>query len=103
MVGFQVTDFPISNNTQESELPLTLYLSYSLFRPFLSCLASAAVVSGAAITKKAACVYTCGSVCYWQSDIDAALAKGSSLQESGNDISTHINTPHRFLVQSTMF
>jgi hypothetical protein len=43
-------------------------------------------VSAAAIEKRAnSCVYTCGSTCYWQSDIDAALNKGYSLYSSGKE------------------
>jgi len=49
----------------------------------------AATASAAALpaeVKRASCVYTCGSVCYWQEDIDAALAKGYSLYKSGDDV-----------------
>lgn len=35
------------------------------------------------LTSRASCVETCGSTCYWQSDIDAALNKGYSLYQSG--------------------
>jgi hypothetical protein len=57
---------------------------------FLLALVSAVsvTVSAAAIglEKKASCVYHCGSVCYWQSDIDAALAKGYALYKSGSTL-----------------
>lgn len=57
---------------------------------FLLALVSAVsvTVSAAAIDlqKKATCVYHCGSVCYWQSDIDDALAKGYSLYKSGSTL-----------------
>ncbi|KAF3018822.1 hypothetical protein G7054_g9615 [Neopestalotiopsis clavispora] len=43
--------------------------------------------------KRATCVYHCGSVCYWQEDIDEALAKGYSLQKSGSDINDY---PHQY-------
>ncbi|RFU75135.1 extracellular guanyl-specific ribonuclease [Trichoderma arundinaceum] len=50
--------------------------------------------SAAAIDKRAnTCVFTCGSVCYWQSDIDAALAKGYSLYSSGDDENSY---PHQY-------
>ncbi|KAH8881979.1 ribonuclease-domain-containing protein, partial [Thozetella sp. PMI_491] len=50
-------------------------------------------VSGAAIEQRASCVYYCGSVCYWQSDIDAALAKGYGLYKSGSTINSY---PHQY-------
>jgi hypothetical protein len=34
-----------------------------------------------------ACAFTCGSVCYTTTHIQAALNKGYSLQQSGDDIS----------------
>ncbi|KAI0473565.1 Ribonuclease/ribotoxin [Xylariaceae sp. FL0804] len=37
----------------------------------------------AANAKRDDCVYYCGDVCYWQSDIDDALDKGYSLYEAG--------------------
>ncbi|KOS19313.1 Guanyl-specific ribonuclease N1 [Escovopsis weberi] len=43
--------------------------------------------------KRAACVYTCGSVCYWQSDIDAARAQGFGLLSSGR---TDDSYPHQY-------
>ncbi|KAI1847911.1 hypothetical protein JX265_001917 [Neoarthrinium moseri] len=45
------------------------------------------------LVERADCVYTCGSVCYWQEDIDEALAKGYSLQKSGSAIN---NYPHQY-------
>ncbi|KAL7892809.1 Ribonuclease/ribotoxin [Trichoderma sp. TUCIM 5745] len=51
-------------------------------------------VSAAAIEKRAnTCVYTCGSTCYWQSDIDAALNKGYSLYSSGKEEDSY---PHQY-------
>ncbi|KAH6626682.1 guanyl-specific ribonuclease [Chaetomium sp. MPI-SDFR-AT-0129] len=55
--------------------------------------AAPAHVKKAAHVAAAACVYTCGSVCYWQEDIDAALAKGSQLQQSGSAIDSY---PHQY-------
>jgi hypothetical protein len=58
--------------------------------PTLVALIGAVAVSAAPLTETRAasetCVYTCGSVCYWQSDIDAAVSKGVSLQQSGQEI-----------------
>ncbi|KAH8695461.1 Ribonuclease/ribotoxin, partial [Talaromyces proteolyticus] len=39
------------------------------------------------------CVETCGSTCYWQSDIDDALNKGYSLYKSGD---TADDYPHTY-------
>ncbi|KAH8780120.1 Ribonuclease/ribotoxin, partial [Diaporthe sp. PMI_573] len=38
----------------------------------------------AALAAQDACVYTCGSVCYWQVDIDEALAAAYSNYKSGS-------------------
>lgn len=35
-----------------------------------------AIAVAAPLAQKSSCVYTCGSVCYWQNDIDAALNQG---------------------------
>ncbi|KAK4119157.1 ribonuclease-domain-containing protein [Parathielavia appendiculata] len=40
-----------------------------------------------------ACAWTCGSVCYQTTHVQAALSKGYSLQQSGDDIN---NYPHRY-------
>lgn len=64
--------------------------------PALFTLFSAAAVSAApflpntTVTSEpvvAACAYTCGSVCYDNSQVSAALNKGYSLHRSGDDIS----------------
>lgn len=54
---------------------------------------SVAGVAARAVEQRATCVYTCGSVCYWQSDIDDALAKGYSLYKSGD---TENDYPHQY-------
>lgn len=36
------------------------------------------------IEARATCVYTCGTVCYWQEDIDEALAQGYADFKSGS-------------------
>ncbi|XXH04817.1 hypothetical protein Hte_011239 [Hypoxylon texense] len=41
------------------------------------------------------CVATCGSVCYWQSDIDAAVKKGYSLYQSGQTLGSD-DYPHQY-------
>ncbi|KAK4138439.1 ribonuclease-domain-containing protein, partial [Trichocladium antarcticum] len=73
--------------------------------PALFTLLSAAAVSAAPATSAdktsqpdapaaaAACVYTCGSVCYQDAHIQAALNKGYSLHTAGNNIK---NYPHRY-------
>ncbi|SPQ21400.1 6f7d0fa7-9d8d-4118-9dca-1c8eb3568670 [Thermothielavioides terrestris] len=65
--------------------------------PTLVALIGAVAVSAAPLTETRAasetCVYTCGSVCYWQSDIDAAVSKGVSLQQSGQEIDSY---PHQY-------
>ncbi|KAK9413295.1 putative Ribonuclease/ribotoxin [Seiridium unicorne] len=45
------------------------------------------------VDKRASCVYHCGSVCYWQEDIDEALAKGYSLEKSGSTLNDY---PHQY-------
>ena len=40
----------------------------------------------ASIEARQSCVYTCGSVCYWASDISEAQAKGYSLYKSGDTL-----------------
>ncbi|KAJ9130530.1 hypothetical protein NKR23_g12151 [Pleurostoma richardsiae] len=66
-----------------------------LFKTLALGLLCAVGVSGAAISleERATCVYTCGSVCYWQSDIDDALAKGYSLYQSGSTLNDY---PHQY-------
>ncbi|KAK3326118.1 guanyl-specific ribonuclease [Apodospora peruviana] len=60
-------------------------------------LASAVAVSVSAspvdLNERATCVYTCGSVCYWQEDIDEALTKGYSLYESDTPVNSY---PHQY-------
>ncbi|CAK7233493.1 hypothetical protein SCUCBS95973_008611, partial [Sporothrix curviconia] len=46
----------------------------------------AGLVGASPVEGRDTCVYTCGSVCYWQTDIDAALAKGYSLYQSGETL-----------------
>ncbi|KAL6856635.1 ribonuclease domain-containing protein [Trichoderma novae-zelandiae] len=62
----------------------------------LAASASAAAIDSTLVDKRASCVYTCGSVCYWQSDIDAALAKGYSLYESGDEEASADSYPHQY-------
>ncbi|KAI6092390.1 fusion gene containing ompA-signal peptide/RNase T1 [Hypoxylon rubiginosum] len=61
-------------------------------------LLSALSVSALAVEKIAPredCVATCGSVCYWQSDIDAAVQKGYSLYKSGQTLGSD-DYPHQY-------
>ncbi|KAI0180345.1 fusion protein containing ompA-signal peptide/RNase T1 [Hypoxylon sp. FL1284] len=47
------------------------------------------------ITTRDDCVATCGSVCYWQSDIDDAVKKGYSLHQSGDTLGSG-DYPHQY-------
>ncbi len=47
------------------------------------------------VKRQDTCVDTCGSTCYWQSDIDAALEKGYSLYQSGQTLGTD-KYPHQY-------
>ncbi|KAK5397746.1 hypothetical protein LTR07_004899 [Exophiala xenobiotica] len=47
------------------------------------------------LAARQSCVDTCGSACYWQSDIDAAVQKGYSLHESGDTVGDN-DYPHEF-------
>ncbi|KAI1768749.1 hypothetical protein GGR53DRAFT_476935 [Hypoxylon sp. FL1150] len=65
---------------------------------FPAILLAAVSVSALAVEKiapRAACVATCGSVCYWQSDIDAAVQKGYSLYQSGQTLGSD-DYPHQY-------
>ena len=48
-----------------------------------------------ALTERDSCVDTCGSTCYYQSDIDAALNEGYSLYQSGDTLGSD-NYPHQY-------
>ncbi|KAK3899401.1 guanyl-specific ribonuclease [Staphylotrichum tortipilum] len=67
--------------------------------PALLTLLSAAAIPAAPLPDdtelepRATCVYTCGTVCYWQSDITAALNKGYSLHKAGSTINSY---PHQY-------
>ncbi|KAK4041300.1 Ribonuclease/ribotoxin [Parachaetomium inaequale] len=68
--------------------------------PTLLTLLTALTVSAAPLPAEAegqvearACAFTCGSVCYTSSQISAALNKGYSLQQGGDDIN---NYPHQY-------
>ncbi|KAF2657767.1 ribonuclease-domain-containing protein, partial [Lophiostoma macrostomum CBS 122681] len=45
-----------------------------------------ASVSASPIHQRASCVYTCGSVCYWQEDIDEAVAAGYKQLKAGTTL-----------------
>ncbi|KAL9110096.1 MAG: hypothetical protein Q9227_005289 [Pyrenula ochraceoflavens] len=52
---------------------------------------------GDKLVTRQSCVDTCGSVCYWQSDIDDALQKGYSLEQSGGKAGTGSGAyPHEY-------
>ncbi|KAK3937698.1 ribonuclease-domain-containing protein [Diplogelasinospora grovesii] len=54
---------------------------------------AAAAAAAEHLEERATCVYTCGSVCYWQSDITDALNQGYSDYESGT---TPGGYPHQY-------
>ncbi|OCT47033.1 Guanyl-specific ribonuclease Ms [Cladophialophora carrionii] len=45
--------------------------------------------------KRQSCVETCANVCYWQSDIDAAVSRGFELLESGQTLGSG-DYPHQY-------
>ncbi|KAI0883340.1 ribonuclease-domain-containing protein [Annulohypoxylon maeteangense] len=49
---------------------------------------SAVQVSAVAVSERQSqtCVATCGSTCYWQSDIDAAVKQGYNYQQQGKTV-----------------
>lgn len=47
------------------------------------------------LARRQSCVDTCGSTCYWQEDIDAAVQKGFSLYQSGDTLGDN-DYPHEF-------
>lgn len=47
------------------------------------------------LARRQSCVDTCGSTCYWQEDIDAAVQKGFSLHQSGDTLGDN-DYPHEF-------
>ncbi|KAI1777774.1 hypothetical protein F4818DRAFT_439100 [Hypoxylon cercidicola] len=69
------------------------------FKILPAVLLAAVSVSALAVEKIAPrqqnCVATCGSVCYWQSDIDAAVQKGYSLHQSGQTLGSG-DYPHQY-------
>lgn len=48
--------------------------------------AAALPVAGHELEARASCVRYCGSVCYWQDDIDAALAQGYKYYKAGTTV-----------------
>ncbi|CEJ81520.1 hypothetical protein VHEMI01641 [[Torrubiella] hemipterigena] len=54
---------------------------------------SLVVAVAASPAKRESCVYRCGGVCYWQSDIDAAVQKGFSDLQNGQ---TEHSYPHQY-------
>ncbi|KAI0816393.1 guanine specific ribonuclease N1 [Xylaria sp. FL0064] len=58
-------------------------------------LAAVSAVSGAVIEKKETCVKTCGSVCYYQSDIDEAVSQGYGYFQDGETVGSQ-DYPHQY-------
>ncbi|KAK7753476.1 hypothetical protein SLS62_004551 [Diatrype stigma] len=61
---------------------------------FLAALSAWSVSAGAVQTRED-CVATCGTVCYWQSDIDDAVAAGYKLFKAGDTVGDN-DYPHAF-------
>ncbi|KAK5989376.1 Guanyl-specific ribonuclease N1 [Cladobotryum mycophilum] len=68
-------------------------LSFKVIAAVVSLLTASASAAAVPLEARASCVYTCGSVCYWQTDIDDALAKGYSLYSSGDAEDSY---PHQY-------
>lgn len=52
-----------------------------------------AAVPPSALEGRATCAYTCGTVCYYQSDVDAAVQQGYGYYESGQQVGSN-DYPH---------
>ncbi|CAN8106508.1 unnamed protein product [Discula destructiva] len=63
-----------------SKLALLALLPLSLAGPLIA-------------STRAPCAYTCGSVCYWQSDVDEAVAQGYNYYKSGQQVGSN-DYPH---------
>ncbi|KKY28545.1 putative extracellular guanyl-specific ribonuclease [Phaeomoniella chlamydospora] len=66
---------------------------------FKKILAAASFLSLAIATpliNRETCVETCGSTCYWESDISAAVDKGYSLYQSGDTINDYPHEYHNY-------
>ncbi|KAI1085602.1 hypothetical protein F5B20DRAFT_575110 [Whalleya microplaca] len=57
--------------------------------------ASVLAVEKIAVRQDQTCVATCGTVCYWQEDIDEAVAAGYKLHQSGSTVGSN-DYPHEF-------
>lgn len=53
------------------------------------------LVAGATLDPRATCVDTCGSTCYYQSDIDAAVNQGCNYYEQGETVGSDAY-PHTY-------
>lgn len=52
-----------------------------------------ALVTPSQLEGRTACAYTCGSVCYYQSDVDEAVAQGYGYYEDGQQVGSN-DYPH---------
>jgi hypothetical protein len=66
----------------------SLLLSFTVFGAALALRQTPSQMRG-----RETCVYTCGSVCYWQEDIDAAVKEGYSDFKSGDSPDDY---PHQY-------
>ncbi|KAI8634700.1 ribonuclease-domain-containing protein [Xylariaceae sp. FL1651] len=63
--------------------------------PIVLAAVSAVTVSATVVDKRATCVYYCGSVCYWQEDIDEAVAQGYNYYKKGTTVGSD-SYPHQY-------
>ncbi|TVY54749.1 Guanyl-specific ribonuclease T1 [Lachnellula cervina] len=53
----------------------------------------ATTITASPLDNRATCAYTCGSVCYYQSDVDAAVTQGYNYYEEGEQVGSN-DYPH---------
>ncbi|KAI3337006.1 ribonuclease-domain-containing protein [Xylariaceae sp. AK1471] len=54
-----------------------------------------AVDVGVGVDKRQSCVYTCGTVCYWQEDIDEAVTQGYGYYKADTQVGDN-DYPHQY-------
>lgn len=72
---------------------LTTQISQQLALATLLPLALARHLPSTLLQDRETCVYTCGSTCYWQSDVDEAVAQGYSDYKNGVEVGSN-DYPH---------
>ncbi len=94
-VGFLVVDNPALSLDPSSQHCSSRVQLLSMHMLALALCVFGRPADTAPINNRDACIYTCGGVCYWQTDIDAALAQGYSLYESGQTLGRKQPRHHR--------